>query len=343
MKEIMVPYLLLVWLLFKFKILKRTPKNYFWTTFVGVVLLLILFVSHRFYSPADLTNSTTVKAPHAIVAPPFGQQIDTIYVEHNQVVEKGEILYTQRDDKLTSIKTGLNASKLELARSIEAQEIKLAQAMRDHKRNLGLEHHATARDVELSSDMIATTKADINVLYAKHEGLEAKLGDVEFELDRLTVRAPFKGMVTHVYIANGSRVGGLHLWDIENKFIEMRIPEQAYQNIKRGQFSEFYVDAYPAQVFRARVHSIVEATGEAQGNLMPVEQMVSGHIQRGAAPIGRTVILEVDSKTMDMLPIGSTGTAWISAKKPHSILGFMDIIGAAHVRLQSVKSILFAL
>ncbi|WP_229380999.1 hypothetical protein [Shewanella psychropiezotolerans] len=60
-------------------------------------------------------------------------------------------------------------------------------------------------------------------------------------------------------------------------------------------------------------------------------------------PIGRTVILEVDEATMAMLPIGATGSAWISADKPHSILGFLDIIGAATVRLVATKSYLNAI
>jgi len=91
------------------------------------------------------------------------------------------------------------------------------------------------------------------------------------------------------------------------------------------------------------VHSVVKATGEAQGSLLPQEQSVSSHIQRGSAPVGRTVILEIDQDTMDMLPIGATGSAWISAEKPHSILGFMDIIGGATVRLSAAKSYLQAL
>lgn len=43
MKEIMLPYILLVWLLFKFKLLKRTPSNYFTTTLIGVFLMVSLF------------------------------------------------------------------------------------------------------------------------------------------------------------------------------------------------------------------------------------------------------------------------------------------------------------
>ncbi|MEG3219654.1 efflux RND transporter periplasmic adaptor subunit [Vibrio gigantis] len=343
MKEIMVPYLLLVWLLFKFKILKRTPRNYFATTFVGLILMMGLFFGHRFYSPADLTNSTTVKAPHAVLSPALGQHIDTIFIDHNQEVKKGDVLYLLKDDKISASINQVNAGKVELLRTIEAKEVALSQAIRNHSRNIGMKEHVSPKEKELSSDHIEMLQAELKVLEAKQAGLNAQMANLEFELSRLTVTAPFDGMVTHIYIADGSRVGALHLWDTNKKFVEMRIPDQAYKNIEPGQFAEFYVDALPGEIFRARVHSVVKATGEAQGGLLPTEQFVSRHIQRGAAPVGRTVILEMDQPTMDIMPIGATGSAWISANKPHELMGFLDIIGGATVRLTSAKSFLQAL
>lgn len=343
MKEIMLPYLLVVWLLFKFKVLKPTPRNYFITTTIGILLALALFLGHRFYSPIDLTNSTTIKAPHAVLSPAFGQHMDEIYIDHNQEVKKGEVLYTLKDDKITAAITEVESGLNEVARTIEAKQVQLAQAERDLARNQSMGVHVSAKDLENSKGLVEVLHAEMKVLQAKYDGLVAKRGSLEFDLSRLTVRAPFDGMVTHVYVADGTRVGSLHLWDTSKKFVEMRIPDQAYGNIQVGQFSEFYVDAFPGQIFRSRVHSVVKATGEAQGNLLPREQAVSSHIQRGAPAVGRTVILEMDAQTMAMLPIGATGSAWISAKKPHHLLGFIDIIGGATLRLTAAKSFLFAL
>lgn len=343
MKEIMLPYILLVWLLFKFKLLERTPSNYFTTTLIGVFLMVSLFFAHRFYSPADLTNSTTVKASHAILSPAFGQQIDRVYIDHNQEVKEGEILYTLKDDNIKASIIEVESEAFEIVQLISAKQIELKQAQRNHVRNVGVGEHVSKEVLEQSADLIEILEAELAILEAKHTGLKARLAHLNFEYDRLTVRAPFDGMVTHVFIADGSRVGALHLWDVNKKFIEMRIPDQAYKNIRAGQFSEFYVDAYPGEIFRAKVHSVVNATGEAQGNLMPIEQRVSSHIMMGAAPVGRTVILEMDAETMALMPIGATGSAWISADKPHSLLGFLDIIGGAGVRLTSAKSYLQAL
>ena len=174
MKEIMLPYILIVWLLFKFKVLKPTSRNYFITTFVGVILALALFLGHRFYSPADLTNSTTVKAPHAVLSPSVGQHIDQIYIDHNQHVKKGEVLYLLKDDKITSAIIEVESAQLEVEKSVEAKQVALQQAERNHKRNVGMKEHVSIRDTEESLDLVEMLIADIHVLEAKQLGLEAQ-------------------------------------------------------------------------------------------------------------------------------------------------------------------------
>lgn len=130
MKEIMLPYILLVWLLFKFKLLKRTPSNYFTTSLIGVFLMVSLFMAHRFYSPADLTNSTTVKASHAILSPAFGQQIDRVYIDHNQEVKEGEVLYTLKDDNIKASIIEVESETFEIVQLISAKKIELKQAQK---------------------------------------------------------------------------------------------------------------------------------------------------------------------------------------------------------------------
>ncbi|NRB24194.1 efflux RND transporter periplasmic adaptor subunit [Shewanella sp.] len=343
MKEIMLPYIFIMWLLFKFKVIKPRPRNYFISVLIGCLLAFSLFMAHRFYSPADLTNSTTVRAPHAVLSPALGQQIDKIYVDHNQYVNQGELLYTLRDDAVIGAKDEVMAKKMEIQRTVEAKEVEFAQASRDYVRNQRIQDHVSERDLENSGDRVEILRADLKVLEAQLDVQKAKVRSLDYELSQLNVTAPFDGMVTHIYIADGSRIGALHFWNTNKKFVEMRIPDQSFAYIKKGQFAEFYIDAYPGQIFRARVHSKVEATGEAQGDIFPREQSVGRHISLGSMPIGRTVILEVDEATMAMLPIGATGSAWISAEKPHSILGFLDIIGAATVRLVATKSYLNAI
>jgi multidrug resistance efflux pump len=315
MKEILLPYALLCWVLFRFGILKKTALNYFITVFIGIILAMALFFGHRLWSPADLTQSTQIRAPHTVLSPAIGQQIDKIYVTHNQHIKKGEILYSLTSDS--------QQAKWEEASVLHEQ------AERNLKRVTSLGEFGSKIDVQDAQDELELTLV--------------RLDTATYNLSRQKIVAPHDGMVTHVYFGEGSRIGALHLWDTSKKFVEMRIPDQAYANVKIGQFAEFYVDAYPGEIFRAKVHSKVDATGESQGGLFPTEQNVRAHIGLGALPVGRTVILEFTAPEGYAMPIGATGSAWISAQKPHSALGFIDIIGGATIRLYAIESFIKAL
>lgn len=343
MKELLIPYILLCWLMFKFGIVARRPRNYFIATLGGVLLTAALFFGHRLWSPSDLTDSTQIKAPHSVLSPAIGHQIQKIHVGHNQEVKKGEILYTL-DDTASQGRVATAEAKLAAAKaSVEARTVSRDQAQRRLSELLSMEHHVSRGELRDAREQFAIAIAELAGAETQVAHADAELSVACFELEQLTIRAPHDGMITHVYIAEGSRIGALHLWDTSQKFVEMRVPDQAYRNLRPGQFAEFYVDAYPGEVFRARVHSIVKATGESQGSLLPQEQAVRNHIALGSLAVGRTVILEFEAPEGYDMPIGATGGGWISADKPHSILGFIDIIGGATVRLQSIKSYLGAL
>ena len=168
--------------------------------------------------------------------------------------------------------------------------------------------------------------------------LFANLDKAMLEQSRKTVLAPFDGQIAIVNIAEGSRVGNMHIYDLSKKFVEMRIPDQAYRYIEPGQFAEFYVDAYPGEVFRAKVHSITAGTGESAISPIQGPQSVRQHVGQNASTHGRTVVLEIFEPEGKIIPIGATGSAWIAATKPHPLMSFIDVIGAATVRLHSYKS-----
>ena len=328
MKEIMIPYILICWLLLKFRIVAASTRNYSIMVGLGIFIALSLFTAHRYFSPADLTLSTTVTAPRSVLSPAIGQEIDQIFVAHNEKVKKGTLLYT-----LTSYT--LTGKALEANEALKAAELEMEQARREMLRKQRIGAKLISRnEIELAEDRYETAQARFNAE-------KTRLQTSEMDVDQLTIHAPYDGQVSHIYIDQGSRVGALHLWNTNQKFIIMRIPDQAYGFIEPGQFAEFYVDAYPGHIFRARVHSITGATGESAGTLLPRESMVGQQIRLGALPVGRTVILEFEDPEGYDIPIGATGSAWISASKP-KIFSFMDVIGAATVRLYAAKAYLGA-
>src|SRR5690606_7175441 len=146
---------------------------------------------------------------------------------------------------------------------------------------------------------------------------EQDMADLQWKIDKALVVAPVDGQVAVQYSSEGqyfgeTRPAAIHMFT-NKKFIELRIPDQVYAYIKPKAFAEFYVDAYPGKIFRARVHSITESTGEAQGALLATPQSVTQHVVKNMNEMGRTVILEFEEPEGVHIPIGATGKAWIAA------------------------------
>ncbi len=329
MKEIMLPYILIVWFLVKLGVIKWTLRNATYVVALGAFISFMLFTAHRFWSPADLTDSSTVKAPHSVLSPLVGEQINTIHVTHNQQVKKGDLIYTLVD-------TDSAADIRRIEANIEKQTEFIAQHKRDLKRSDDAPGVFAEREIErLRSELAGaiSTKAS----------LEADLEKSRFVQSRKEIRAPFDGQMSITNIAEGSRTGNMHIYDTSKKFVEMRIPDQSYRYIKKGQFAEFYVNAFPGEIFRGRVHSITTGTGEAMISVRQGDQQVRQHVGQNTSAHGRTVVIEFIEPEGYNIPIGATGSAWISASKPAEVFGFMDIIGGATVRLKAYKAYLNAM
>ncbi|MGB1320010.1 MAG: efflux RND transporter periplasmic adaptor subunit [Vibrio gallaecicus] len=328
MKEMMIPYILIVWSLFATGALKKSFKNYTWAAIGGAVILGLLAIVSRLWAPVDMTNSTTVKAPHAVMSPVFGQQIDQVFVDHNQIVKKGDVIYT-----LVDINSAADKAKIESAIVQKEEEIK--QMTRDLDRAETSPQIFNTRDVE-------KLNSDLRVMNAALASLRADLQKVNWAQEKKTITAEFDGQVSIVNIAEGSVMGNMHLYNTSKKFLEMRISDQTYGYVKVGDFAEFFVDAYPGHVFRAKVHSFTAGTGESSISPLQGPQSVGQHVVRNGNGLGRTIVLEIFEPEGYTIPIGAAGAAWISAEKPHPFWGFIDVIGAATVRLQSYKSYLGA-
>ncbi len=342
MKEIMLPYIIVCWILVKTGVVKWTLRNATIIVAIGVMLACALFTAHRFWSPADLTDSTTVKAPHAVLSPLLGQEVEQVYVDHNQNVKKGDLIYTLRSVDTKSQMVGLEAQK----KAAQAEILALTHQAENDKKNLDrltkLGDFSQESERDNLQTRIDSTNAQIASANAQIANIDAQIALAEWQDERREVRAPFDGQLSISNIVDGTRVGNMHLYDTNKKFVEMRIADQTYSRLKVGQFAEFYVNAYPGEIFRGRVHSLTTGTGEARVSVMNGSQHVRQHVGNNMSNHGRTIVIEFEEPEGYNIPIGATGSGWVSATKPHPMLGFMDIIGAATVRLKSYKAYLAA-
>lgn len=333
MKLVLVPYILICWLLMKFGVVKRTLGNFVAMGVGGVFLLFMLLTWTRYYSIIDLTASTTVKAPHIVLNSPAGGEIEKIFVTHNQKVKAGDPVFSFKIDRY---QIQLKAKQAEVSR-LKAQLEKLENDLR----RLG----------PLRSDVVSQAEYDTKQVdvYTQRESLvkaEQDLADLQWKINHALVKAPADGQMAVIYAAEGqyfneSRPAAIHMFT-DKKFIEMRVPDQVYAFIEPKAFAEFYVDAYPGKIFRARVHSISESTGEAQGSLLATPQSVAQHVMKNSHDVGRTVILEFDEPQGVHIPIGTTGKAWIASEKPVHIMGFLDLVTGILLRFASAEAYLKA-
>lgn len=343
MKEIMLPYVFIVWLLVKTGVMKWTLRNAFISISLGLFLCFLLFSAHRFWSPADLTDSTTVKAPHAVLSPLIGQQIKEIYVVHNQKVNQGDLIYTLEtedgEEDIKSLRSNALATKHRITSIKEQNRIDEI----NYQRLINLNEFGIERERDEYHAKIQRGTAELMAAKADLDSVKAAIRKSTWLLDRKEVRAPFDGVVGIVNISEGSRLGNIHLFDTSKKFVEMRISDQTYRNIKQGQFAEFFVNSHPGEIFRGRVNSITVNTGEATISPVGSPQMVRQHVGNNMGSHGRTIVIEFNEPEGYSIPLGATGSAWVSASKPSTKVGFIDIIGGATIRLKSLEAYLKAL
>ncbi|MNQ80990.1 multidrug resistance protein MdtN [compost metagenome] len=329
MKAIMVPYILICWLLLKFGIVRRTLGNYVAMGCGAIFLLLIVLTFTRYLAFIDMTATTTIKAPHIVLNSPAGGEIDRIYVTHNQRVKAGDPIYSFKTDRYEIQMAAKRAEKNRLGIQLNKIEV-------DRKRLENLRGEVVPQSEFDAKRAELDTQRDL-VIKAEQD-----MADLQWKIDKAIVLAPVDGQVNVQFSSEGQyfdeiRPAAISMFT-NKKFIELRIPDQVYEYIKPKAFAEFYVDAYPGKIFRARVHSITESTGEAQGALLPTPQSVTQHIVKNKNDAGRTVILEFEDPEGVHLPIGATGKAWIAAEKPAKVLGFLDVVAGMLLRFGAAES-----
>ncbi len=334
MKLTLVPYLLICWLLVKYGVVKKTPGNFVAMGLGAVFVLFMLLTFTRYYAFIDLTASTTIKAPHIVLNTPAGGEIDKIYVTHNQKLKAGDPVYSFKTDRYA---IQMAAKKAERDR-LKTQLGKLENDLKRLGKLRGevvpqAEYDAKVAEVESQRDLVIKAEQD--------------MADLQWKIDKALVVAPVDGQVAVQYSSEGQyfceiRPAAIHMFT-NKKFIELRMPDQVYEYIKPHAFAEFFVDAYPGKIFRARVHSITESTGEAQGDLFGTPQSVTQHVKKNSNEVGRTLILEFEEPEGVHIPIGATGKAWVAAEKPIHLLGFLDLVIGSLLRFAAAEAYLKAM
>lgn len=193
--------------------------------------------------------------------------------------------------------------------------------------------------VEKEKAAISIDRAKLTVKnqQAQIDSAREALAQAEWNLEQTKVYAPTDGYVTNFILREGQYVGVVPRIQMytDEKYILTRVNHQAIRNIKVGQAAEFASPVYPGKVFSAQVEGIVEATAEAQSNLLGIEPSVTKTTVQNLQNKNHFVRLKLEEGADYDIPVGSVGLAWISGEKPNSFMSFLDVIRGIIIRMKS--------
>ncbi|UXI04454.1 HlyD family secretion protein [Photobacterium sp. TY1-4] len=241
------------------------------------------------------------------------QAILNRYLEQNSVVQH-TITDTQMDEQRTAVAVA-RAESVALASQLEMHQLTAKKTMLDWEK----------------------TQLAVNSQQAEVVHEQASVAQAQWELDNTKVYAPADGYLNNFILREGQYVGLIPRMQmyIDEKYVLMRVNHQAIRNVKVGQRGEFTSAVYPGKIFSVEVEGIVEATGEAQGNLLGRDDSVRQVTGQNAMNKHHFVRLKIDEPDGYDIPVGSVGLAWISAEKPIGFLGFLDVIRGIIIRMKS--------
>lgn len=222
----------------------------------------------------------------------------------------------------------------------QADMDKQSTAVQVAKQNLTtIESQLAKKQIDADKANLAITQAQLTINQREHDLNNARetVAKARWELDSTKVYAPADGFVTNFILREGQRVAmmpRLQMYTNE-KYVLMRVNHQAIRNIKAGQLAEFASSVYPGKIFSATVEGVVEATGEAQSNLMGFDQNVAATTVQNLRNKHHFVRLKIEEPEGYDVPVGSVGLAWVSGEKPISFLAFLDVIRGIILRMKS--------
>lgn len=193
-------------------------------------------------------------------------RIDTVLVDFNDRVKRGQVLARINTDDLRSrmlqARANLSAAKATLSQN----EAAAGDAKRIYQRALSLQGSGFASNATVDTARTNMERADASVRQSKAqvEQSEAALILAETNLAKADIKSPIDGVVLDRKVEPGQTVQAsfqspelfVIASDLKTLELQVYIDEADIALVGPAQNASFTVDAYPAQTFRARVVTV---------------------------------------------------------------------------------------
>ncbi len=224
-------------------------------------------------SQATILNASgyVVARRRATVSSKVTGKIMEVLVEEGMSVTEGDIL-AQLDDSTVRARLALAAGQTHASRSSLAEtRVRLEEARRTLKRNDSLREQKLVSVAELDAARSEVNALQARLLADRSEVAVAQRNQdlVEQDLEDLTIRAPFSGvvvsknaqpgeMISPISAGGGSiRTGICTIVDMDSREIEVEVNEAYINRVRSGQRTEATLDAYPDWTISSQVINIV--------------------------------------------------------------------------------------
>lgn len=283
--------------------------NFFWRFFIILTVLqipllgqageagLILFTevrSHRIRKLVELPG-TVGSGLISTVASEIAGIVQEYPVREGQVLEAGEILARLRRRSL----------ELQL-RASEAQYHEDGARMKLAERTLARARDLFDRGV-LSRQELDDAQFEFNAWEGRMERLNAELEELKHDIERSTIRAPYRGVVvaemTQVgeWLEEGGAV--LELLSLEHLEVNVELPERYFTEVAAQSRSRVIFEALPGVEVEGTVGSIIPRA-DPQARTFPLKLRIPNHrgrigvgmLARVTIPIGQSYVSRVVPK-----------------------------------------------
>jgi multidrug resistance efflux pump len=309
-----------------------------------IAVLVTYYVLSDLYTP--LTTDAYIQAYVIQVAPRVEGQVVHLYVQENQPVKKGDLLFeidprpfeyqvalleakrVEAVQQVAQLESDLSAAKAEDERLVAEQAY--AQLVNDQEKEIYKREATTDREYvqavqkyKAAQAALQRSKAEIS---KAQEALAARVGDVhalvaevtaqllqaKLNLEWTHIYAPANGYVTNVQLRDGSYV---HIGtpvitciDGDQWWIVANYRENAMANLRPGQPARVAFRGAPAQVFDAHVVSVGWGVNQGQG--VPSGQLPDVKVPENWVPPAQRFQVRLVLEKPESVPmrVGMTGS-----------------------------------
>lgn len=204
-----------------------------------------------------------------------------VFIEEGMEVEQGQIL-AQLEPVNVSAQLQLASAQLHSANlRLNETQVELAQAERDLKRNqeLNARKLSSQQALDDARSRVAALSARVKAGRGEISVSQASLAVYQQELEDLTVRAPFSGMVVAKAAQPGeivspisagggfTRTGIGTIVDMNSLEVEIDVSESNIQKVNAGQSAEIFLNAYADEAIPGKVIAIIPTADRSKATV----------------------------------------------------------------------------